>query len=441
MPRLDADAIMRRADALDLDQVDLLADTWGDRVPHAEFARLRRDRPVFWHPEAQDTGFWAITRHADIVEISKDHHTWSNEAGGTFIGTQGAEDLEMMRLSILNMDPPKHDRFRRLVSAGFTPRQIRRLVDKIGHHATELVDRIAPRGEVDFLTEVASVLPLAMICEMMGVPSSDWERMRTWSDRLVGWDDPNLQATPEIGQQAAMEMFAYCDQLVQRRLSDPGDDILSTLAHAEVDGDRLTPMELDLFFVTLVIAGNETTRNLIAHGMLALIEHPEQRQALLDDPDLMPTAVDEMLRWGSSIQNFRRTATRDTELGGVPIRAGEKVVTFYLSGNFDEEVFDDPFAFRVDRSPNHHVAFGGGGIHFCLGSHLAKAEIGAMIGELLRRLPDIELADDPVRMRSDFINGFTSMPVRFTPERVAAPAPPVAHTSASTAANTKTSAR
>ena len=429
MPRLDPEAIMRRADELDIDQIDLLADTWGDRVPHAEFARLRRDRPVYWHPEVDDSphgaqpgdGFWAITKHDDIVAISKDHQTWSNEVGGTFIATQEETDLELMRLSILNMDPPRHDRFRKLVSAGFTPRKIRRLVDKIGHHATEIVDEVAHRGEVDFVTDIASVLPLAMICEMMGVPASDWDQMRTWSDQMVGWDDPNLMATPEIGQQAAMAMFGYCDDLVKRRQDDPGEDILSTLVHAEVDGDQLTPMELDLFFVTLVIAGNETTRNLINHGMLALIEHPEQREKLVANPDLMPTAVDEMLRWGSSIQNFRRTATRDTELRGVPIREGEKVVTFYLSGNFDEDEFDDPFAFRVDRTPNHHLAFGGGGIHFCLGSHLAKAEIGAMVGEVLHRLPDIELAGEPVRMRSDFINGFTSMPMRFTP--VGAPAP------------------
>lgn len=355
MPALDPAAIMAEADALDLDRIDLLADTWADRVPHAEFARLRRDRPVFWHPEPGDTsgrtqpgdGFWAVTKHADIVQISKDHETWSNERGGTFIGTQESDALEAMRLSILNMDPPKHDRYRKLVSAGFTPRKIRRLIEQIDEHARELVDDIAERGEVDFLSEVASVLPLAMICEMMGIPKADWGKMRTWSDQMVGWDDPNLQATPEIGQQAAMEMFGYCDDLVKLRQDDPGEDILSTLVHAEVDGDQLTPMELDLFFVTLVIAGNETTRNLIAHGMKALIEHPDQRDRLIENPDLMSTAVDEMLRWGTSIQNFRRTATRDTELRGVPIREGEKVVTFYLSGNHDAM----PVRFTPVRSP------------------------------------------------------------------------------------------
>lgn len=420
MPRLDPAAIMRQADALDLDRIDLLADTWGDRVPHAEFARLRRDQPVFWHPEPDGPGFWAVTKHADIVTISRDHETYSNEVGGTFISTQAEADLEMMRLSLLNMDPPKHDRFRRLVSAGFTPRQIGRLIESIGHHAEELVDSVAERGEVDFVADIASVLPLAMICEMTGVPPEDWGQMRIWSDRMVGWDDPDLQATPEMGAEAAMNMFAYCDALVRERQARPTDDILSTLVHAVVDGDRLTEMELNLFFVTLVIAGNETTRNLIAHGMQALFDHPEQRERLAADPSLMPTAVDEMLRWGSSIQNFRRTATRDTELRGVPIRAGDKVVTFYLSGNFDEEVYDDPFAFRVDRTPNHHVTFGGGGIHFCLGSHLAKAEIGATIGTVLRRLPDIRPAGEPARLRSDFINGIKRMPVAFTPVSVPA---------------------
>jgi cholest-4-en-3-one 26-monooxygenase len=422
MPRLDADEIRRQADALDLDQIDLLSETWGQRVPHAEFDRLRREHPVWMHPEDDGPGFWVISRHADIVDISKDHQTFSTELGGTFISTQAEDDLEMMRLSILNMDPPKHDRFRRLVSAGFTPRQIRRLIEVIGHHAEEVVDNAIATardtdGTIDFVTEIASVVPLVMICEMMGVPAEDWDRMRVWSDRMVGWDDPDMGVTPEMGLQSAMEMFAYCDDLVAKRMVDPADDILSTLCHAEVDGDRLTPIELDMFFVTLVIAGNETTRNLISHGMLALFDHPEQRERLEANPDLMPTAVDEMLRWGSSIQNFRRTATRDTEVRGVPIAAGDKLVTFYLSGNFDEDVYDAPYEFRVDRPDNHHVAFGGGGIHFCLGSHLAKAEIGATIGEVLRRLPDIRLAGEPARMQSDFINGIKRMPVQFSAER------------------------
>ncbi|MFT5224022.1 MAG: cholest-4-en-3-one 26-monooxygenase [Glaciecola sp.] len=406
-------------DSVEIDQINLLADTWAQRVPHAEFARLRRDRPVFWHsenyPEGPDTGFWAVTKHQDIIDVSRDHATFSMELGSSFIKTQSEDNLMAMRLSILMMDPPRHDRVRKLISAGFTPRQIRGLMEKIDHHAEELVQSVAAKGQVEFVDEVSAMLPIQIICEMLGIPNKDWAQMKIWSDRLVGFDDPDLQRTPEDGNIAAAEMFMYCDALVAEKREAPTDDILSTLVHAEVEGDRLDTAELNLFFVTLVIAGNETTRNLISHGMLALLQHPDQLAKLQANIDLIPSAVDEMLRWGSSIQNFRRTATKDTVIGGQQIKAGDKVVTFYLSGNFDEEVFGDPFNFRVDRTPNDHVTFGGGGIHFCLGSHLAKAEIGAVIREIVTQLPDIHLTEEPVRLRSDFINGVKSMPVAYTP--------------------------
>jgi len=416
MPRLDAAEIRRQADALDPATINLLAETWGQRVPHAEFDLLRRTAPVFWHDEEDDTGFWVVTRHEDIVEISRDHELWSMEKGGFMISTQTEEDLMMMRLSILNMDPPRHDRMRRLISAGFTPRQIRHLIDQISVHATEIVDSICHKGEIDLVEEVSTHLPLMMICEMLGIPEQDYGRMKLWSDQLVGWDDPEIAVTKETQQMAAAEMFMYCNDLVAQRKTDPKDDILSTLVHADVDGDRLDEAELNLFFVTLVIAGNETTRNLISHGMLALLDHPDQMAKLQADVEaLLPTTVDEMLRWGCSIQNFRRTATRDTELHGQPIKEGDKVVTFYLAGNFDEAEYDAPYEFRVDRGDNHHLAFGGGGIHFCLGSHLAKAEIAAIVRELVTRLPDMELAGRPDRLQSDFINGLKRLPVRFTP--------------------------
>ncbi len=417
--RLDAAAIMAEADALDLSEIDLLADTWADRVPHAEFARLRRDHPVFWHEEEDDTGFWAITRHEDIVAISRDHHTFSMELGGSFIPTQSEEDLAAMRLSILSMDPPKHDRYRKLVSAGFTPRVIRRLMEAIDEHAAHTIDRIQHLGAVDFIDAVASVVPMEMICDMLGIPEEDHAQMRIWSDRLVGWDDPDMAVDKDVNLQAAADIFMYCNDLVAKRREHPVNDILSELVHAEVDGDRLDELELNLFFVTLVIAGNETTRNLIAHAMQALFDHPEQLELLRSDiPRYLPTAVDEMLRWGSSIQNFRRTATRDVELHGTTIKKGDKVVTFYLAGNFDERQYENPFEFRVDRENGYsHVAFGGGGIHFCLGSHLAKAEIGSTIREVITRLPDIRPAGPIARMRSDFINGIKRMPVEFTPVR------------------------
>lgn len=410
---------MAEADALDLSDIDLLEDTWADRVPHAEFARLRRDEPLFWHEQVDDTGFWAVTRHEDIVAISRDHKTFSMELGGSFIQTADEDSLALIRLSILSMDPPRHDRFRKLVSAGFTPRMINRLIEKIDEHATALVDRIQHKGRLDFIDEIASVLPLEMICEMMGVPESDYDLMRQWSDQMVGGQDPDMAATEEVQLGAAASMFEYCTGLVAQRREQPTEDILSELVHAEIDGDRLDEFELNMFFVTLVIAGNETTRNLIAHGMQALFDHPEQLEKLRSDPDrYLSTAVDEMLRWGSSIQNFRRTATRDVEMHGKTIRKGDKVVTFYLAGNYDERQFDDPFEFRVDRENGYsHIAFGGGGIHFCLGAHLAKAEIGAIVREVITRLPDIHNAGPVVRMRSDFINGVKRMPVEFTPVR------------------------
>lgn len=418
MPRLDPARIRAEADALDLADVDLLADTWADRVPHVEFDRLRRDEPVFWHAEPDDTGFWAITRHQDVVDISRDAATWSTERGGTFISTQDPDDLAAMQLSILNMDDPRHHRLRNLVSQGFMPRQIRHLLHAIDEHAEQIVDDVLEmEGEVDVVAHIASRLPLEMICEMLGVPSSDWEQMRVWSDQLVGWDDPELTPEEDTQTLAAAAMFGYCNELVEHRKDHPAEDILSTLVHAQVDGDRLSELELNLFFVTLVIAGNETTRNLLAHGFLALLEHPEQLAALKADKSLLPTATEEMLRWGSSIQNFRRTAMRDTELHGRPIAEGDKVVTFYLGANYDESVFGDPYAFRVDRDPNPHVTFGGGGPHFCLGAHLARAEISAMTWEVVSRLDDLALAGPPARLRSDFINGLKRLPMTFTPAR------------------------
>lgn len=418
MPRLDPTAIRTDADALVIGEIDLLADTWADRVPHAEFDRLRRDAPVHWHPETDDTGFWVVTRHEDVVAVSRDADVWSTELGGTFIPTQADDHLAAMRLSILNMDEPHHSRMRKLVSAGFMPRQIRYLQQAISEHATTIVDDVLEQdGQVDVVDTIASRLPLEMICEMLGVPSSDWSLMRGWSDRLVGWDDPELSPSADDQVLAATEVFMYCNELVAHRKDNPGPDILSTLVHAVVDGDRLTEIELNLFFVTLMIAGNETTRNLIAHGMLALIEHPDQLAALRADPSLLPTATDEMLRWGSSIQNFRRTATRDTQLRGQKIAQGDKLVTFYLAANYDESVFANPYAFMVDRAPNPHVTFGGGGPHFCLGAHLARAEISAITWEVVSRLDDLELAGEPARLRSDFINGLKRLPMRFTPAR------------------------
>ena len=398
-----------------LDEIDLLAETWSHEVPHEAFDALRTADPVHWHPEPDGPGFWAVTRHADVVAVSRDTETYSSELGCTFIDTQTDEALAQMRLTILNMDPPKHNRYRRLVSKGFTPRVVAQLEEQIVRRAERIVDDVCERGECEFVEDVASKLPLEIICEMIGLPEADWHRMFELSNTMIGFDDPELQATPDAGANAAAEIYLYCDQIAADRRANPRDDLMTALVQAELDGDRLDDLELNLFFVTLVVAGNETTRNLINHGTLALIEHPDQAQRLRDDPSLYPTAVEEMLRWGTSIHNFRRTATRDTVLGGQAIKAGDKVVMYYMAANRDPEVFDDPYTFDIGRTPNDHVAFGGGGVHFCLGASLARSEIAAITRQVVERMPDLELAGPVRRLRSDFVNGIKEMPVRFTP--------------------------
>ncbi|MGW1884259.1 cytochrome P450 [Streptomyces sp. NPDC001970] len=402
-----------------LDGIDLLEDTWARAVPHDQFARLRREAPVHWHDVPGDhDGFFAITRHEDVVAVSRDPEVWSVELGSFFIRDQTPEALESLALTLVGMDPPKHTRYRRLVSAGFSPRVIRKLTEDIGRRAALLADTVAAKGgEVEFVEEVAARLPLQIICEMVGVPAADEDRIFEWSNRMVGLQDPDFRTSEEDGQIAAAEIYAYCDVLAAERLREPREDILSALVHAEVDGERLTAHEIDMFFVTLCVAGNETTRNLLAGTLLSLIEHPEAYAQLvkgIDDDALWATATEEFLRWNGSIHNFRRTATRDTEIGGVPVAAGRKAVLFYTSANRDEAVFRDPDVFDIRRAPNEHLTFGGGGPHYCLGAGLARAQITALTRELLRRHARVELTEEPRRMRSDFINGIKYLPVRFS---------------------------
>ena len=397
-----------------LDTIDLLEDTWARAVPHDQFDLLRREAPVFWHEHPNAEGFWAITKHADVKAISRDVETFSTEVGSAFILDQDPMAMEFHRMTLLQMDPPKHNRYRRLVSAGFTPRMIAMLTDSIAERAVRIVEAVAGRHEIEFVMDIAAELPMQAICEMIGIPEADRHRATSLANRLVGSQDPDFQSTEEDGHIAAAEMYALCDAIAADRRTSPRDDIMSVLVNAEFDGDQLSESELNLFFVLLVVAGNETTRNLIAHSMLALLDNPEARAELvanIDDNDLWDTAVEEMLRWGASIHNFRRTTTKDTEIGGVAIKKGEKVVTFYASANRDEEVFPDPHVFDIRRTPNDHVTFGGGGVHFCLGANLARLEIKSIMREFLRRYPNPSLAGEPKRMRSDFINGIKHMPL------------------------------
>jgi cholest-4-en-3-one 26-monooxygenase len=384
-------------------------------VPHEMFEVLRRDAPVWFHPGTDEVeGFWCIVKHADLVELSRDYGHASSALGGITLHDATAEDLELQRQMMLMMDPPNHTKLRLLVNKGFTPRMIGRLDEHIRDIAKAIVDEVASRGECDFVVEVAAQLPLRVIVEMMGVPDADRPKIFEWTNRLIGSEDPEYNVSRDEAIGAATEMFMYSTELAAEKRKNPGDDIISTLLQAEVEGNRLTDTEFNLFFQLLAVAGNETTRNLISNGMNFMFEHPDQWAKLVDDRSLLPGAIEEMLRYASPVMYMRRTAPEDFELRGQTIREGDKMALWYISANRDEDVFEDPQRFDVTRSPNEYVAFGGGGPHFCLGANLAKLEIRVMFEELLNRLPDIARAGDIQRLRSNFINGIKHMPVRFT---------------------------
>lgn len=390
-------------------------------VPHDAFRVLRAEQPVSFQAEPPDgTGFWAITKYEDVVAISKDPGTFSSWKGGTNIPDYPPDSLDVIRMLMVNMDPPQHTKFRRLTSTGFTPRMIARMEEYIRRAAVEIVDSVIESGSCDFVTKIAAELPLVVIADIMGVPQEDRHLVFDWSNRLIGFDDPEFQTSLEDAQLAAMEMWGYANNLAEGKKGGDGKDLTSVLINAVVDGEQLSEMEFDAFFLLLAVAGNETTRNLISGGMLALIEHQAQRQRLLADPALLNSAVEEMLRWVTPVIHFRRTATKDVVVRGQQIKEGDKVVLYYASANRDEDVFKDPQQFDVAREPNDHIAFGIGQ-HSCLGLNLARLEIRVMFEELLKRMPDIEL-DGPVRrLRSNFINGVKAIPVKFTPGKRSVP--------------------
>jgi len=396
---------------LDLGNPDTFVRGW----PHDGFVKLRRETPVCWQPTAAG-GFWVISKYKDVWELSLDQRTFSSARQGAIprdFKTQ--EEIDEQGGLLINMDPPRHTKYRRLVNLGFSPKMVNRLEQHIRDLARQIVDRVAARGECDFVADIAAELPLQVIVEMIGVPLEDRHRVFEWSNRMMAYDDPEYVDSIEVGRAAAAEMYMYANQLAEARRDAPRDDLVSVLMTAEVEGERLSESDFDQFFLLLAVAGNETTRNLISGGMLALCEHPAERARLLADASLMPSAVEEMLRWVSPVMQFRRTAMRDVELRGQHIREGEFVSLWYGSANRDEEMFPHADRFDVARTPNEHLTFGIGP-HFCLGANLARLEIRIMFEELLRRLPDIELAGPVDRLRSNFIHGIKRMPVRFTPE-------------------------
>jgi cytochrome P450 len=399
-------------DAIGIGGVDL-ADSlvYAEGIPYDAFRTLRERAPVAWHPYKDGPGFLALTGYDEVYAVSRDSVTWSSEATGVNFDAPGPDDFVDVRgVMMLMMDPPRHTALRALVSKGFTPRQVAKLNERITDMARDVVDSVIERGECDFVTDVAGALPSYVIAELLGIPLEDGHRLYELTEIMNtgGLGDP--RAT-----EAAVEMMTYSTELMARKRADPGDDIATSLLQAEVDDRRLTDLDFNTFFMLLINAGGDTTRNLVAGGMCVLMDHPEERAKLEADPSLLPTAVEELLRYVSPVIAFLRTAMKDTELRGVPVKEGDRVAMFYPSANRDAAHFADPDRFDVTRKPNPHIAFGGGGMHFCLGANLARVEAAVLVPEVLSRMKNLELAGPVERMPSTLINGIHSMPVRFTP--------------------------
>lgn len=392
-------------------RIDLLdVASFAHGQPQEQFRWLRTNAPVYRHPKPDGGHYWAITRHADVRRIGRDHRTFSNAAGGIQLEDIDPEGLEMARRMMLYMDPPSHHRYRRLVRDPFQPDSVDRLHRRIGELARTIVDRVAPRGECDFVTDVCGELPSYVIADLLGIPLEDGRRLYTLTETMHS----PTRSISDRGA-AAMEMLMYAANVRLEKLREPSDDIASALVHSVVAGEELGPEEFNWFFLLLINAGGDTTRNAVGGGMLALFEHPDERARLQSDLErLLPTAVEEILRWCSPVVYMRRTAVRDTVVGGAEIAEGDALALYYGSANRDEDAFASPDRFDVGRVPNDHIAFGGGP-HFCLGVHLARLEIAVTLSEVLTRLPDIEPAGEAEWLESNFISGPKHLPVRFTP--------------------------
>ena len=390
-------------------------DTFERGFPHDFFRQLRREAPVSWHEGDVHggPGYWIVSRYHDIRFVSKNPRLFASGMGN-LIEQRPQAELDTLR-SMIAMDPPAHPRYRKLVSSGFTPNTTARLEKQTRDRVRTILDQVADKGECDFVTDVAAELPLQVIADLLGVPQEDRHKLFDWSNKLIGSEDPEYGNDMAVTMAAGIEMMQYAYQLGQHKIAEPSDDLVTLLMTSEFDGEKIEMLEYGSFFLLLSIAGNETTRNLIAHGLLLLLEHSDQMARLRADPSLLPGAIEEMLRVRAPVMYFRRTATEDTEIGGVSIREGDKVTLWYPSANRDEEVFPDADRFDITRHPNEHLAFGHGQ-HFCLGAHLARMEIRVMFEELLQRLPDIKLAGEIRTLRSHFIDGIKSIPVTFTPE-------------------------
>jgi cytochrome P450 len=407
-----------------LGEIDLAnPDNYVGAIPFEWFDHLRSDHPVVWHPEpAPNAGFWAVTRYDDLTSIHMDWKTYSSEVGAVSLEELDGEQLEV-RKSMLETDPPRHTELRQICSKRFSARGVGRYEDWIREVTDGVLDRALADDAFDFVTEISRELPIRFLCSIFTVPQEDAPQLIAWGDQMIANQDPELAAVQvdahdteayrllPFRSPTALEVFAYADRQRDLRLAEPADDVIQALTIAQSEG-VLNEQEFHNYFGVLMIAGNETTRHTISAGMLAMMEHPDQLRYLEEHPEAIPNATEEILRWATPVMHFRRTATRDVELGGQEIRAGDKVVTWYISANRDDEMFPDPYRFDVTRAPNDHVTFGPGGPHFCLGAHLARLETKILFEQLLPRLASIELAGPVERIRSNFVNGIKRMPVR-----------------------------
>ncbi|WP_372734629.1 cytochrome P450 [Nocardioides sp.] len=397
----------------DLTKIDLTdASVWEQGTPHEWLDILRSEDPVHWHPESDGQGFWALTRHADVHQVSTSPGQFSSYAQGPLRLDPAPDSLEQMRMIIIGMDPPDHRTFRGLVSKAFTPKTMSDLADSLRAETARVVGELREKNNCEFVTEVAARIPMWSISELMGVPEADRHRLYELSHALIDDQDPEVAPTPETSMEASVEIFGYASEMAIRERANPSGSLTSLLLEAEVDGRKLTDFEFTLFFMFLIVAGNETTRTASSHGLLTLLDHPDAMQRLVQDPSLMPGAVEEILRWEPPIHHFRRTATADLDLGGKRIAAGDKVLMWYPGSNRDPAVFEDPHTFRIDRTPNAQQSFGIGE-HFCLGANLARLSLRLLFTELLGTVENIQLAAPPRRLHSNLINGIKEMQITY----------------------------
>jgi cholest-4-en-3-one 26-monooxygenase len=385
-------------------------DIYAERLPIDELAELRKSAPIWWNEQPlgkggfDDGGFWVVTKHKDVKEVSLRSDVFSSlqkTALPRYKDGTVRDQIETGRFVLLNMDPPHHTRLRKIISRGFTPRAVERLRDDLNGRAQRIVKAAAAEGSGDFVEQVSCELPLQAIAGLLGVPLEDRKKLFHWSNEMVGDSDPEFAHID--GQAAAGELIMYAMQLAARKATEPGQDIVTTLIEADVDGHKLSDDEFGFFVVLLAVAGNETTRNSITQGMMAFADFPDQWE--LFKRERPETAADEIVRWATPVTSFQRTALEDTELSGMRITKGQRVVMFYRSANFDEDVFDDPFRFDILRNPNPHVGFGGTGAHYCIGANLARMTIELIFNAVAEHTPDLKPVSKPERLRSGWLNG------------------------------------